>query len=129
MAGVQRVASAGALPSRLQGQADAAAHRVAFQERLANEQLGRVQAANQLRGRSTRRKQTRMHQYYSDKAQANLGEARAKQIVADNALKAAPRKKAAHIKSGAGLIATGGSLGGLAIYNNAQDRKIKAKAK
>jgi hypothetical protein len=94
LAGVQRVASAGTLPSRLQGQADAAAHKVAFQERLANEQLGRVQAANQLRGRSNRRKQTRMHQYYSDKAQANLASARAKQIVADNALKTAPRKKA-----------------------------------
>jgi hypothetical protein len=129
LVGVQRVASAGTLQSRLQGQSDAMASRVKFQERLADEQIKRVQAASQIPNRFTRNKQVRMSQYYSDKAQGSLANARAKQTIADNALRAAPAKKRAHLKTGAGLIATGGSLGGLAVYNNAQDRKNKARAK
>jgi hypothetical protein len=129
LVGAQRVASAGTLPSRLQGQSDAMASRVKFQERLADDQIKRVQAASQIPNRFTRNKQVRMSQYYSDKAQGSLANARAKQTIADNALKAAPAKKLAHLKSGGALLATGGAMSGLAVYNNAKDRKNKAKAK
>jgi len=129
LAGGQRMISATTLPNRLQGQSDAIASKVKFNERLANDQIQRVQNASQIRNPLTRRKQVRMHQYYSDKAQSTLADSRAKQITADNALKAAPAKKLAHLKSGAGLVATGGVMGGLAVYNNAKDRKNKAQVK
>ena len=129
LAGGQRMISAATLPNRLQGQSDAIASKVKFNERLANDQIQRVQNASQIRNPLTRRKQVRMHQYYSDKAQSTLADSRAKQITADNALKAAPAKKLAHLKSGAGLVATGGVMGGLAVYNNAKDRKNKAQVK
>jgi len=127
--GAQRMINAGTLPNRLQGQADAAASRVAFQQQLANDQIARVQNASKIKNPITRRSQTRMHQYYSDNAQRHLSEARAKQITADNALKAAPAKKLAHLKSGGALLATGAAMGGLAAYNNSKERTAQKKRK
>lgn len=126
--GAKRMAFANTIPGALKSQADAAQSRVDFQERLANSQIKRVQDASKIRNPVKRNKQVRFHQYYSDKAQGHLADAQAKKITADNALKAAPAKRAAHLKSGGALVATGAALGGLAAYNNAQERKnLKGK--
>jgi hypothetical protein len=126
--GAKRMAFANTIPGALKSQADVAQSRVDFQERLANSQIKRVQDASKIRNPVKRNKQVRFHQYYSDKAQGHLADAQAKKITADNALKAAPAKRAAHLKSGGALVATGAALGGLAAYNNAQERKnLKGK--
>lgn len=127
--GANRMAFARTLPDKLKGQADAAAQKVAFQERLATDQIARVQAASQIPNRFTRRKQVNMHQFYSDKAQGSLSTARSKQAMANNALAAAPNKKRAHLKSGGALVATGATMGGLAAYNNSKKRKEMGKVK
>jgi hypothetical protein len=129
LVGAKRMAFAGTLPSQLKSQSEGAAQKVAFQERLANDQLKRVQSATQIKNPFTRRKQVNLNQYYSDKAQGSLANARANQIQADNALKAAPAKRAAHLKSGGALVATGAAMGGLAAYNNAKERKLKGRVK
>lgn len=129
LAGVQRMAMAGTLPGKLKAQADAANARVKFQEDFAHSQNQRVQDATKIRNPLTRRRQVNMHTYYADKAADHLASAEGKKIMADNALKAAPAKRAAHLKSGAGLVATGATLGGLAAYNNAKERKMRGKTK
>lgn len=128
-AGIHRVAFANTLPGKLQGQANAAADRTKFQQRMLDEQVQRVQDAHQIKNPITRRKQVRLHTYYANNAEKHLSQAQGKEIIANHALASAPAKRLAHIKSGTGLIATGGIMGGLAAYNNAKERKLKAQAK
>jgi len=123
IAGIHRMTSARTLPSRLQGQADAAAHRVQFEENLTNHMNQRVQSAVA----SGKKRDVRYRQFHADKQLSQLANAKSKQVMADNALAAAPAKKLAHTRSGAGLVATGAAIGGLAAYNNAKERKLKGK--
>jgi hypothetical protein len=129
LVGAKRMAFAGTLPGALKSQADTAQNRVNFQERMATDQADRVRQASQIRNPITRRRQVNMHSFYADKSAKSLADAEGKKIAADNALKAAPAKRAAHLKSGGALVATGAAMGGLAAYNNIKDRKTKSKVK